>query len=124
MPKTEIKIIEKNVKGLFATKKIKEKNLILLLSGDNLSNPTRTSIQIKNKHLEHPKGGFINHHCDPNAEVLLLKGEEAAFLIAKRNIKKGEEITFDYETTEKELAHPFKCNCHGRWIKGSQLKYL
>ena len=124
MSKTEIKTIEKDIKGLFAMKKIKEKNLILLLSGDKSSNPTRTSIQIKNKHLEHPKGGFINHHCDPNAEVLLLKGEEAAFLIAKRNIKKGEEITFDYETTEKELSHPFKCNCHGRWITGSQLKYL
>ena len=120
MSKTEIKEIKKGVKGLFATRIIYKETLIFLLNGKNLSEPTRTSIQVKNKHIEHHIGRFMNHHCSPNAEVLLMKGEKIAFVMAKETINKGEEITFNYETTEKELSHPFKCNCHGRWIKGDK----
>jgi SET domain-containing protein len=42
----------------------------------------------------------------------------AVLLVAKKDILSGEEITFDYETTETEMTEPFKCNCHGRWIRG------
>ncbi len=52
----------------------------------------------------------INHSCEPNAGI---NGKQK--LIAIRDIKKGEEITFDYSTT----AHPditpkiwtMECNC-------------
>ena len=37
---------------------------------------------------------------------------------SKKDIKEGEEITFDYETTEEILAEPFSCQCHGRLIEG------
>ena len=40
------------------------------------------------------------------------------YLKALKDIEKGEEITFDYETTETELREPFKCDCHGRLIVG------
>ena len=118
MAKTEIKEIKEGMKGLFATRTIYKDTLIFLLNGKKLSKPTRTSIQVKNKHVEHHKGGFMNHHCSPNAEVLLMKGEKMAFVMAKETIKKGEEITFDYETTEEELVSPFKCECHGKLIVG------
>ena len=38
-------------------------------------------------------------------------------------IFEGEEITFDYETTESEMAEPFQCNCHGNWIRGKNYRY-
>jgi len=40
------------------------------------------------------------------------------YLVALRNIKSGDEITFNYESNEEELAVPFKCDCHGRLIVG------
>ena len=33
------------------------------------------------------------------------------YLVAERDIKKGEDITVDYTTTEYESARPFKCLC-------------
>jgi SET domain-containing protein len=47
----------------------------------------------------------FNHSCDPNAGV---KGQ--IILVARRNIKAGEEICFDYDTTEIESV-PFNCKC-------------
>lgn len=37
---------------------------------------------------------YANHSCDPNAELMIYK--KRVFLIALRPIKKGEEITYDY----------------------------
>ena len=128
----EVKQIEKGHLGLFATKDIRDGAIILYLTKDStfLSYPTRTSIQVEDRHLEHYEGGCTNHHCNPNARVGIypnFQGQNpgaqwevglAVLLVAKKNIEVGEEITFDYETTEEELAKPFKCNCHGRWIRG------
>lgn len=58
---------------------------------------------------------FVNHSCRPNAAV---RGQA---LVATRDIAPGEEITFDYTTTESELAEPFHCRCgfcDGQLIRG------
>lgn len=43
-------------------------------------------------------GRFINHSCEPNCETQkwLVQGELAIGLFAQRDIKAGEELTFDY----------------------------
>ena len=130
MPSVEIKEIRGNTKGLFAEQPIEKWKIILLLRGKELAKPTRTSIQIQDKHIEDHNGGYINHHCEPNAYIEILPdfvgadpGSQntttlVAIVIAKKDIGKGEEITFDYETTEEVMAVPFKCECHGRLIEG------
>lgn len=42
---------------------------------------------------------FINHSCDPNSETQkwTVNGELRIGFFSKRNIKAGEEITFDYQ---------------------------
>ena len=128
----EVKQIEKGYSGLFATKDIRNGAIIVYLTKDStyLPHPTRTSIQVEDQHLEHYEGGCTNHSCNPNAKIVIhldFQGQNpaakwetslAVLLVAKKDILSGEEITFDYETTEEELAEPFKCNCHGRWIRG------
>lgn len=57
------------------------------------------------------KGGledddFFNHSCSPNAGI---KGQ--ILMVAIRNIKKGEEITYDYCLTDADFAYSFKCSC-------------
>jgi len=48
---------------------------------------------------------FFNHSCEPNAGI---KGQIT--LVARREIKPKEEITFDYTTTES-LFPKFRCHC-------------
>lgn len=50
----------------------------------------------------------FNHSCNPNIGV---KGQ--IIIVSRRNIKKGEELCFDYETTEVKGCGglPFNCKC-------------
>ena len=125
-----IKEIKKNMQGLFANQSFTKGSLVLILQGEKFSNPSRTSIQIQDKHIEDSKGSYMNHHCSPNVEIKInstfvgsnltaqFEKNQVVLVTAKKDIEKGDEITFDYETTEEKLTYPFKCDCHGRWIKG------
>lgn len=58
---------------------------------------------------------FLNHSCAPNAAVV------GRALVARGAIRAGDEITFDYRTTELEMAEPFTCrcgHCDGAVIRG------
>ena len=122
----KVKKTEEGYLGLFATDTIKKGTVILWLAKDStyVPYPTRTSIQIRNLHLEHYEGGYMNHHCEPSAEIVVNSRPHAGqgtiepLVLAKRNIKEGEEITFDYESTEEVMSEPFHCKCHGRLIEG------
>ena len=116
--KVKIKYKDESTKGLFAEEDFVKGNLILILKGNYFSEPTRTSIQVRDKHIEHYEGGFLNHHCTPNAELWELEDVKEGLIVAKCDIAIGEEITFDYQLTESVMACPFKCDCHGNWIKG------
>ena len=108
-------------KGLFAIKNIEKGSIIFTLEGTKVPEPTRTSIQLeKDHHIEHPKGAYMNHHCDPTAEIIINYNQLQAFglVIARKNIKSANEITFDYETTEDALAIPFRCKCCGKLVNG------
>ena len=48
---------------------------------------------------------FVEHGCEPNARIVRRE------LVALRAIAPGEAITYDYNTTEWELAAPFRCRC-------------
>src|SRR3989344_4449693 len=51
------------------------------------------------------KKGVFNHSCEPNCGI-----SGNIKIIAIRDIKPGEELTFDYAFTES-FFEPFKCNC-------------
>ena len=133
--KVKIKYKDILAKGLFADEFVPKNNIVLYLEGNYLPYPTRTSIQIGDKHIESWDGGHINHHCNPNTEIRIhddFIGRNphnqnypslVALVVAKRDIDMGEELTFDYETTEFDLAEPFRCDCHGRWIRGKVYRY-
>lgn len=54
---------------------------------------------------------LINHSCDPNTGLLFSK---KIILIAIKNIKKGEEITWDYSTTMDEDFWEMDCMCEAK----------
>lgn len=51
-----------------------------------------------------PPARYVNHSCDPN----VTEKERTAY--ALRDIKKGEEITIDYDKIAY-LEKPFECHC-------------
>jgi len=58
---------------------------------------------------------YINHSCEPNAESINDDGH--IWIEAVKDIKKGEEITYDYcLTTDDYKDHP--CRCGSKKCKG------
>ena len=69
---------------------------------------------------------FINHSCAPNCEAVIWKKE--IWIVARRAIKKGEELTFDYGYDVSFYQdHPCLCgskNCVGYIVSRKQWKKL
>ena len=62
---------------------------------------------------------FLNHSCDPNCETRkwLSLGEMVVGFFTKRFIKKGEELTFDYQMVDGALGK--RCTCGSKNCRGS-----
>jgi SET domain-containing protein len=109
----------KGSKALFARKDILAGSVIFNLKGRVSRRANKYSVQLSSdKHVDFPlvrksnddldyAWQYLNHSCEPNGYV---NAAEYCFC-ALRNISKGEEITFNYLTTEYELAAPFRCGC-------------
>lgn len=126
--------------GVFAKENIKQGELIAIWGGyimtlDELRKLPREildyeyPVQIYENFFLGPKSvedlddcEMFNHSCNANAGV---KGQN--ILVARRNIKTGEEICFDYETTDtQDLNFTCKCgakNCRKK-IDGTSWKNL
>ncbi|KAH9624060.1 hypothetical protein KSS87_001821 [Heliosperma pusillum] len=65
-------------------------------------------------------GRFVNHSCDPNCrtEKWVVNGEICVGLFALRNIRKGEELTFDYNYVRVFGAAAKKCYCGALKCRG------
>ena len=53
---------------------------------------------------------YINHSCRPNCEIMINK--ERVWVMAKRTIKAGEELSYDYDTDYfNDYIKPKGCKC-------------
>jgi SET domain-containing protein len=53
---------------------------------------------------------YINHSCRPNAEALI--SGRRVWIWARRNIKPGEEVTYDYgKDYFEDIIKPMGCRC-------------
>ncbi len=101
-----------------AIRPVKAGETVLTLDGEELDRPSRHSIQLDERtHIEvtgdspleqlmlsHP-WRFTNHSCDPNTRLV------GRALVALKPVRAGDEITYNYNTSEWELAEPFECGC-------------
>src|SRR5687768_4664389 len=68
----------------------------------------RFTVQIgREQHTEVGKLAALNHSCDPN----VILDTENLIMVARRDIEKGEELSFFYPSTEWEMDAPFICLC-------------
>ncbi|DAZ94112.1 TPA: hypothetical protein N0F65_008976 [Lagenidium giganteum] len=90
--------------------------------------PTRWTVQADmNKHLEF-KGGleYVNHSCNPNARLVVSENTPEVAFVAIRDIKEGENLSFDYSTSEWNMDEKFDCRCGSPNCRGhiGGAKYL
>lgn len=60
---------------------------------------------------------YLNHSCDPNCVIDFTRGRHRPQLIALQNIQRGEELSFDYDSTEYDLVDQecsFNCHCQSK----------
>ena len=103
-------------RGLFAKKDIKKGEEVLRFTGPIIDFKQAVAkgankgdpLQIGNNlyiNLEEP-GRFVNHSCNPNAGI-----QNDVVLVALEDIRKGEEVYFDYSTTMDEDDWVMECGC-------------
>lgn len=59
---------------------------------------------------------YVNHSCDPNCG-LEFTGERV-YLKSIKPIRRGEELTFDYATSQKSFPFRFHCRCGSPECRG------
>ena len=112
MLKAEVKNSKIEGKGVFARKNIKKGETIIKIEGPITRYPNKYALQIDEDKYIGCSGkvcDFTNHSCEPNCYISF----NSLHLVALGNIKKGEELTFNYCITEKDLTdgYEFKCEC-------------
>ena len=63
---------------------------------------------------EREPGDSINHSCEPNLGLIA-----ANRLVARRDIGVGEELTYDYATSDSVPYDEFSCACDARTCRGT-----
>ncbi len=107
--------------GLFAKEPIKKGEFIIEYTGKILTQKEadkkggRYLFEVNSRKVidgspRSNKARYANHSCCPNAEVIIKKGR--VLLYATKNIKAGEEITYDYgKEYFDEYIKPKGCKC-------------
>lgn len=91
--------------GVYAQRRYNRLQIVHILSGETLDKPSPTSIHVgSNKHIVDDVGKYINHSFEPNVVII---GKN---IVAIRDIFPGEEITFNYNHSEINMAAPFYDN--------------
>lgn len=132
-PKLEVRNTGKYGKGVFTKENIKNNEMLAVFGGHVftaneeeklLGDLTDYSLQITDNLVIGPyfkeeifESESFNHSCEPNAGF---KGQ--IFLVAMKNIKKREQITFDYamvlSKSKNTKFYKLKCLCGSKKCRG------
>lgn len=126
-PKLEVRRSKVHKRGVFAKEDIKKNERLAIFGGDIMliddidSLPTKVQeypMQIEERFVLGSRSArdpedtdFFNHSCEPNSGF---RGQ--IFLVAMRDIKAKEEITFDYamvvsKSVGSDMEFEMKCRC-------------
>ena len=107
--------------GLFVVADVAAGSVVVPIVGVVEGAPSRYSLQVSEcEHIVPPieamisapeaenyRWCFTNHGCEPNVRVDTARRA----LVALRDLHAGDEVVFDYNSTEWSMAEPFACRC-------------
>lgn len=129
-----IKLVDRGViqgKGLVAQGLIRAGEVVSKLEPDQPTTPISEiltwteakqnellhySYQCSETHFVSEQGPekYMNHSCDPNTWW-----QDDDTMIARRDIQPGEEVTYDYATTELAIPFEMACRCGSDMCRGT-----
>ncbi|MCY1066666.1 SET domain-containing protein [Nannocystis sp. RBIL2] len=108
-PKIELRTTDLG-RGVFATEAIAAGELLIAVAHVFVAEAGQYTIQLDDDRHQAGTGeidDFLNHACEPNAA---LDAERLCF-VAVRPLASGDEVTFNYLTSEWDMAAAFECRC-------------
>ena len=122
-PRVEVQHSPTHGKGMFAVAPIESGEIVIIWGGTLMTEEDIHAGKAKQGSIvaideglyladqtdgEGDPADFMNHSCDPNIWM-----EDDVTLVARRNIKTGEELTADYAMWEanEEWVGPWECRC-------------
>lgn len=124
--KLQIKKIGKKGKGVFAAQKIMNKTKIIhkkytnkdrIVSGEEINKLSKNDQNHLDKvgkdryAVDYSMMSIVNHSCEPNCYVKY-KSMNEKYLVSLRDIKKAEELTYDYAIdADPSVNWEMKCFC-------------
>ncbi len=98
----EIKESQTNGKGLYSLKHHKKNDVVYMLTGQEYDHPLRETIYVgNNKHVYDRYGMYMNHSFNPTTYI------SGYNVVACHDINEGDELTFNYNDNEINMACPF-----------------
>jgi uncharacterized protein len=109
--------------GLFSTTPIKKGDLVIEYTGEKITADEANSrggqylFEINDSWTVDGRGRentarYINHSCRPNCEPRIDEAEEHIYIYAKRTIRAGEELTYNYgKDFWTTYIKPKQCRC-------------
>jgi len=112
---------------VIASESISKGQAVLTVEGRETVTPSMYSVQISStlhvdlddptlvdRYPERYLWRFLNHHCRPNATL------SGRTLVAINHIKAGDEVTFNYNANEYDMACPFDCWCDAHGVEAKR----
>ncbi len=126
-PRLEGRLIAgKGGRGVFARERIRGGEMLVVWGGEVVTGEVlrsmsedrlRLTLQVEDDlYLLTTNEGpadWVNHSCEPNAGL-----DGQIVLVALRDIHAGEEITFDYATSDASPYDEFECGCGSSLCRG------
>ena len=98
---------------LIVSKEFTKGTVIHTLKGEMYDKPSRTTIEVgKDQHVDDPFGIYINHSFTPSCVII------NDTVVADKDMKSGDEITFNYNVSETNMATPFTDIETGKQVSG------
>jgi SET domain-containing protein len=135
-PRLEIRKTDKYGRGIYTKKDIRKGEILIVMGGhicntdqENQLGDLATNYNMdiseewsfcptKKSDLNLMPQHLVNHSCEPNAGF-----SDQCFMISIKNIKKGEEITYDYafvmwSSNDSKIHYELNCLCGKKSCRG------
>jgi len=125
IPKNLIVKKSRNGKGVFAATNFRPNQVVFNITGPLLAcdDGDGTEEIVRDNTFRYSRdlfmsphgtaGDYFNHSCEPNTKIVKKAGK--LFIVSISDIKKGEELVFDYSTIiAADDVWTISCNC-GSW---------